>query len=1309
MEDQMKARKFWTHWMGMAGIAKALIALLAFSLSISAALAQVRNSTITGTVTDQSGAVVPQAIVTVTNQLTNETAKTQSGPAGDYALPYLAAGRYAVSIDAPGFKTYRVDDIVVATGITVQVNAKLAVGATSQVVQVTAATAELQTESATVAGSVDTHVINNVPNINNNPLYYATLQAGVTPSPVMYSDENLGVGYTARQEYSAIRVNGGMLGTDDVQLDGVPVQGSGWHEVTVMPNRDALQEVTVSTNDLSADLGGGQAIIQMVTKSGTNTFHGDLFYNMRNEMLNANGLENDMEGVPRGEYRVDEAGGSIGGPVVFPKLFNGKNKVFFFVAFDRLWNVLPFDGFATVPTDLQRQGDFGETVIKNAIGNPVPVTIYNPFSATLVSGSTNVYQRSLYPQSTNCSSYGCGSVITNPDPYGLMYLQAFPEPNHAASDVYGDDNFLYNGTSPTTRNNLNTRMDFHFGKNSFYLSGGVQNGSQIGANAWGNSSPWRWQSSNNNLDNNPNAAIGDIITLNPTTFIDLHAGFQRVSAQSTYPTSGVSYPGTNSPWTAANYTAWGMPSTVQSYITLPGTAPSVYSLGYGAAYSQALNNGNWVWKNEHQNNYDFNGSITKVIGKWTLKNGLDNRIYQSNWADIEWNTPSLGSYETECYCEQYTLSDGSSDGSLNVTPQQSGIPYAMGAIGVMGWRFDPGSSPVPALTDRLFAVYSQNDWKATSKLTINLGLRYEIQPGPTARHNHEYDIDTTAASPFTLTFDGSTQNLVNQNPQAGMGAFAFPGTNGYSRNMWDTEYNDISPRVGAAYRLTNLTVIRGGYGRIYAQSNTGYNANGMIYGGGAWEGGTEMTPYGTGITTPYNGLPVGRLEDEADTTPLLAPGAAVQSPDIYGDENGSASVDMFMRKGFHNAYVDQWNVFVERQVHGWLASAGYVGTKGSHLPWRTFPLNGTWQIPQATLMNWRSAWLNSSGTNDPSQAQVANPLPALINHATGSIGEGTITAMQASEGYLDLLGDTVVEDLGSSLYNALELELKHSYSSGLTAQFIYDWSHSTGISGGEDGSSYAEDQQGNLAGSGGVNYANLQSNNGLLGYDVPQRFVGVVSYLDQWGSGQKYELANPVARALAGGWQMATVVTVQSGQPWGPSCTGSMNSQCIPTGQPLEVPKTLQHWYDGKTTVTLPDGHQVTPGPYTFLKWNPDAFTNQIVQFPNGQYAVDQYWYGTTNQYNTNLRLPSFQNVNLNVTRQFALRERYQLELLGEFTDLFNHQNFLPSAVENNFATPILAPTSGAGIGQNGDSDAGTLSPNMMDPRQITLSARFTF
>jgi hypothetical protein len=169
-----------------------------------------------------------------------------------------------------------------------------------------------------------------------------------------------------------------------------------------------------------------------------------------------------------------------------------------------------------------------------------------------------------------------------------------------------------------------------------------------------------------------------------------------------------------------------------------------------------------------------------------------------------------------------------------------------------------------------------------------------------------------------------------------------------------------------------------------------------------------------------------------------------------------------------------------------------------------------------------------------------------------------------------------------------------------------------------------------------------------------------------------------------------------------------MDGRCLQTGQPLELPKSLQHWYgNNPAPVTLPDGHSYKPGSYSYMKWNPDAFADQIVQFPNSRYQTDEYWYGTTPTYMGQLRMPIFSNVNLNVTRDFAIRGRYKFQLLGAFTNLFNRQNFSPGAVSNGVST-ITTPTSGATIGED-DGGLGSLGDSMMDPREVTLTLRFQF
>lgn len=340
----------------MSGTHRFLAVMTALLLLAGLALGQVKSSTITGAVTDPSGAVVPNADVVVMNQQTNIQVAVKTNAAGEYAVPYLEAGQYSVSVKAEGFQAFRKTDIVMGTGTTVRVDVALVTGSLATTVEVKADTIALQTESASVQGAVSTDIINNIPNINNNPLYYATLQAGVVPSMQIYNGNVLGVGYADRMQMSDMRINGGLVGTNDVQMDGISVQGAAWHETTVLPNRDAIQEVRTITNTFSADLGHGQGLISMTTKNGTNEFHGSLSYRLRNEDLNANGMYNNMFGIPRSEYRVNEYGGTIGGPVIIPKLFNGKDKLFFFASFQRLNHADPMNYMGRVPTTMSARG-----------------------------------------------------------------------------------------------------------------------------------------------------------------------------------------------------------------------------------------------------------------------------------------------------------------------------------------------------------------------------------------------------------------------------------------------------------------------------------------------------------------------------------------------------------------------------------------------------------------------------------------------------------------------------------------------------------------------------------------------------------------------------------------------------------------------------------------------------------------------------------------------------------------------------------------------------------------------------------------
>ena len=1279
----------------MSGLYK-FVAVLAALLLAGLALGQVKSSAITGIVTDPSGAVVIDAAVVVTNQETNIQVQVKSNAAGEYLAPYLAAGRYSVAIKADGFQAFRKTDIVMGTGTTVRVDVALVTGSLATTVEVKANAVSLQTESATVQGAVNQDVIENIPNINNNPLYYATLQAGVVPSMQMYNGNVLGVGYADRMQMSDMRINGGLVGTNDVQLDGIAVQGAAWHETVVMPNRDAIQEVRTITNTFSADLGHGQGLISMTTKSGTNQFHGSANYRLRNEDLNANGRYNNMFGIARSKYRVNEYGGTIGGPVILPKLFNGKDKLFFFASYERLSHSDPMNYQGKVPTKLERLGDFSQTLVADNNGNPVPVQVFDPYSAQQYQGSSSVFVRPPYP----------GAVITNADPYGLKILQAYPLPNHTPTDPFGSNNYFYSGSVPTVRNNLASRLDYHLSeRQSLYLSGGLQNGSVAAVNAWGNNKYGFYNNaggqSTPKSDDNPYAMLGDTITLSPTTVVDVRYGVTRVHAISGFPVvSGV------------NLSDWGMPTAVQSAVTIPGTAPSIGSFcgnGTNCGLSQ-LNFDGWNRKNEHQTNHSLSGSVTKVLGKWTLKQGAEYRVYLGAYQDLQYATPSLGIWSSWNSTGQFGDISGNNLGApFNNSNAQKGMDMAGPLVGAGGWWVAPGTGALAALAAKYLAFYSQNDWKVTPKLTLNLGLRYEVQPGPTERYNRDSSLDLSLPNPYAkgLNLSGS--------PLAGMGGRIFGGINGNSRNLWDTQWNNISPRIGVAYTFNDSLVLRGGYGRTFTPSNTGFNANSFSYGMAAFANGANYMPYGLNP----NGVPVGRFEDPQNTQVVVAQGA-VQDPNLYGNVYNNTGADSFRKHDFKNGQVDQWNFFIEKTIRkDWLASVGYVGSHGANLPWRWFPLNGMFNVPLNTLQGWRNQWVASNGTVDPATAQVPNPIPALIGKATGASGSGTINAWQLGLPYQALLGESYVGSLSTVNYNALQAKLQHSYSNGLTMMLNYTWSKALGLGGGPANSNYAESQINGGVGPaveapiGGNDYRNLQNNYGLMGYDTPHRLIAVASYLLPTGKGQKLDPGTPLLRGLVGGWQLSTVVTLQSGQPWGNNC-GGMNGRCnIAPGEPIEVPKSLQHWYDGHTSVTLPDGRSVTPPANTFLKWNPDYWTVPMVQFPNGTWAVDQYQYLNTAHYLDALRTPGVAIVNLSVNRKFRLTERAELQFLAEATNAFNRTNFVPSAVQGGngqfSAITVADPGTNSKVGQNSNLSAGTLSPQFLSPREITLSLRLQF
>jgi hypothetical protein len=1254
------------------GLRVLLALLIALATSRSPLFAQVKSSAINGTVTDESGAAVPGAKVIVTETATSTSNTTQTNEQGEFNVPYLPIGHYTVEVTAAGFQSYRKTDIDLGGGVTAREDISMKVGTMTSTVEVQAGALVVQTENAQVAGSVGSEVIENQSNINGNSLYFATLQAGVVGDPQQLSSQALGVGYQNRRDMSGMRINGGEIGSNDVQLDGNSVQGAAWHETAVLPNSDALSEVRVVTNNFTADTGLAQGVVQQTTKGGTNQLHGDANFTIRNEAFNANSFSNNHQGIARPAYRLFQGGGAVGGPVIIPHVYNGTDKLFFFASFLRLTHTTTTPFQATVPTALERVGNFSQTYVAGNSGAPVLVNVYNPFTATPI-GNGSQFVRQQYP----------GNIVTNPNAFGLKILQGFPMPNFAApggpslasgggQDAYHTNNYYFLGFSPEARNSLNGRIDFKPNNSqSVYFTFGLSKGYITNPNNWGTNAngPWVNQVSMGDvIDKNPYGAIGDTIVLNPTTVLDVRYGLTHINTQAQVRTA------------KGDPTAYGQPSFVAAAApfganVLPGV-PAI------APYS-ALNSNSYGNKKEHQLNHSLNASLTKTKGNLTMKGGAEFRVYLQNWQDIQWQAPPL---TTTNYTGQYATAQGANVTSLEPLNQNQGFLAASIVTGVEGWSMSPGTAPITAIASKYVAGYFQNDWRVTGKLLLSLGIRYEVQPGPTERYNRMSSYILDRPNPFAT---GPTIN-----PLGGYGYLTFPGVAGYSRNLYETNWNDVAPRLGATYQLTRSTVLRGGYGRNYLPSNTGYNANTTIYNPTPWDTAVNAIPFGL---SP-NGVPAGTFDQASNT--YVVPGAgAVQAAANYGQPSG---VTIFNRELYKTGHTDQWNFFVERQLTStWLVNAGYVGSTSGTLPWRGFPINGPFSVDPAQLTAWRNAWVASNGTSDPAQAQVPNPLPALAGKAPGPIGGATITAIQAAEPYLAALGVTNFISIGNSNYQALQLKVQHATSHGLSFGANYTWSKVTGLVGNSATQTFAESQQGNSSGpTGGVDYVNLKNNHSILDYDIPNRVVVNLSYALPVGKGKAFDPGNRILRTLIGDWQLTSAVNLQSGYPWGPICAQTLNGRCNRVaGQPLVLPASDQHYWNGAQTLTLPDGRVVTPAVNTFTKWNPDAWTAPVVTFPNGKTALDQYTLGTSALAYSDMRTPGIQNVNLSVIKRIPITERVSFELHVNATNAFNHSNH---QVVNNTITLTTA-------GQNSNAPFGTWGLSTLEARQLFMQATLNF
>lgn len=1137
-----------------------LLGVVAIFVFASALSAQTATGTMVGAVTDPSGAAVPNARVTLANQATNVSVSTLTNGTGFYTFPYVPPGVYRIAVEAAGFQREVHPDIRLGVGLSVRTDFALQVGKAQQEVTVTGGAQLLQTENATVGTVISPRMLDELPLNGRNPLALAALAPGVVPQG--QAEQN--AAGTNNSAFGNYQVGGGTANQSQWLIDGATMVTPFGHAVELIPSQDVIQEFNVETNDLGAEFGGfNGGVVNMSTKSGTNELHGDVYEYLRNKALNANNFFNNEHGIPTGAFTQNQFGASLGGPVVIPRIYNGKNKTFFFVNYEefRLRQGLP--ELLSVPTQAMRNGDF----------SALSGSIYNPFTTTF-NPATKTYSRA------QASCNGVLNVIcpSQIDPVAAHLTSLWGMPNVPGAGYVNNwaGNVSYGGNTDQGT----ARIDHSFSeRQQAFVRFTYWNDLDLAADPFHNNT-YAGGIGTPETYHTLQGVVGDNYTFSPTTVMNLHADVLRFVYLRTPGSVGF------------DATSIGWPSYMNTDVspqvrTLPNMCLTNYDEFCGGETGSVLD----AW----DTTLGLSGSVTTVHGAHTLTFGGEWKVAQQNYGQTNNGTGGFNFNQT------FTAADPASGkiGGFDFASFLFGTPSA-------------GSVQEPAFTaseQKYGAVYLQDQYKATSRLTLTLGLRYEITGPWTERFNRISVFLPTTPSPLAvatgLNLPGSV-GLVNtpQRPE---------------RTAVNTNWKEFSPHVGFAFLATPNTTIRAGYGIFWlpidvnlfsAPDHDSINAitesmNTSLDGG--------ITPYNV-LSNPFpNGIIPPPQRNIDPNLALYGQGVTTQIP---GNPLG---------------YNQQWNFDVEKQFGGsTLVDIAYVGAKGTHLPLQTQSIN---YLPESDLS--LGTYLTQTVPN-PFYGQV----PAASPFNTPKISNGQLMRPFPQFGSVTLAS----QGSGDSIYNALQVKLNKRFGNGGTVLLSY--TNSKLIDDVETLSPWLESY-----GPAGYQYwGNLRLERSLSSFDVSQRFVASYVVDVPVGHGKKLlPNAHGLLQQIVGGWGLDGIITLQTGFPLALT-TSQNNTHDLGGGsRPNFV-----------ISSACPNGYFVSGSAESRLNgWFNTACFQQPAAFT----------FGDVSRTMPNLRSDGLSNWDFALFKNFG-GERVKVQLRGEAFNFFNTPQF--SAPHSSFGSTLF-------------------------------------
>jgi hypothetical protein len=1173
--------------------------------------AQVQNGTIQGTVTDTGGAVVPDANVTVRQVATNLVLHGQTNGEGLYIVPQLLPGEYTVSVERQGFNK-SVINLTLSVGQIAHLDFTLQVGSEAQTIRVEAdSSVTLDSQTSDLDYTVQSQQMDSLPLNGRNPYGLAILSPGIA------AGSNFGVGVAvARGAVVAAATNnfesnGGIGGNNDILLDGVSIVVCCQGQPAVTPSAEVVSQFKVVSSTPPAEYGRTSgAVLNIATKSGGNRMHGDVYDFIRNDKLDAANYFTKRNGIYpykghndfRSPHRSNQFGGFVSGPVVLPHLYSGIDKTFFTFGYEGVRNIDPVTGTATVPTQLMRQGIFTEA----------PAAVYDPTSYNSSTG-----MRSPIPTATcNGTSYSAGYCIPGAqfDATAKALMALVPAPNLSGTT----NNYSYAQNITDQDDQFNFRIDQNFSdKHRTFVRG------TIGANDHVNYDLF-------NKPNGPNQgwtqtlssylfAVGHLWTLSPDTLLQFTYGFAR---QKNFQQPSLFL---------YDATAYGFSDNFASEQQVRGipslSFTGLQQMGYGNYYN--------LWgHNEHS----LNASALLQRGKHSLSIGYNGHLILENQKGVP----------------------GGSIGGLNFTTQFTGGPTPNSSLPSGQGAFDawasfllgyPGSgtsitrSVTVAFNQWVTGLYLQDDWHLTPKVSLNLGVRWDVETGFAERHNHWATFDPEMLNPLSSEV-GITLR----------GGARFLGVNGNPSRTSPTYYHQVSPRLGASWSINDKTVARGGYGILFLPvSQRGYSAQNIGY---------SQT---TNIATSSDGFtPVVTTANPLPNGVLLPAGASAGAGVSAGTSITGLQYDEPV------SYQQQWNLGVERTLSRALNfSVNYVGGHGVHLPINA-RLND--------LLPADFGAVGDTGQVSYLQQQVPNPFyNASSSLAPGSLlrnqtvqraqllaaypqyTSGSISGIQNSSVGISYL------DKGSETYNALQANLLIHGQGGLTGSVSYVFSKLLG--------NVSDLTNGflNATGNPGIqNYYLLhQLEHSVLATDTPHRFTGTIVWPIPLGTGQRFGGNLPRwANLIAGSWSVNTIVLVSSGNPLSFTVTGAP-----------AFAGTRPMWVDGVSPLTSGSTQKRLGGDGQVQGYlNPAAFALPL-----------QFQLGDVPRSTARARGPIYFDDNVSLIKNVPIHEELSLELRGEAFNVLNKAAFsMPNTTV-------------------GSSSFGYITSQSNSPRSIQLSAKIRF